>query len=68
MRAVMASHLYRVGERVTFNPGGGMAVKTYDTFTVRAQLPPLGDELQYRIKSDNEPYERVVSEPQIARA
>jgi hypothetical protein len=30
-------------------------------------LPPEGDEYQYRIKSANEPHERVVKESQMDR-
>ena len=61
------THLYQIGDKVFFNQGPGFSVKVNDAFTVRAQLPPLGDLFQYRIKSDSEPYERVVSEPQIDR-
>jgi len=67
MREATASHLYRIGEKVTFNPGIGVTVQAAGTFTVLVQLPPLGDVLQYRIKSDHEPYERVVSEHQLVR-
>jgi hypothetical protein len=68
MRTLVIGHLYLVGQTVTLNPGAGFVSKTGDTFTVRAQLPPLGDVLQYRIKSDDEPYERVVAETQLTRA
>ena len=30
-------------------------------------MPPLGQELQYRIKSNGEPYERVVTEDRLSR-
>ena len=68
MRTHLIAHLYLVGQTVTLNPGAGFISKTGDTFTVRAQLPPLGDVLQYRIKSDDEPYERVVAETQLTLA
>ena len=68
MRTLLAAHLYLVGQTVTLDPGGGFVSKTGDMFIVRAQLPPLGDVLQYRIKSDDEPYERVVAETQLTRA
>jgi hypothetical protein len=64
----MTTHLYLVGQTVTLNRGAGFISKAGDTFTVRAQLPPLGDVLQYRIKSDDEPYERVVAETQLTLA
>ncbi|HWG04328.1 MAG TPA: hypothetical protein VG271_04875 [Beijerinckiaceae bacterium] len=66
MRTTTIAHLYLVGDRVTFNPGIGSNVKAGGAFTVQAQLPPLGDVFQYRIKNDSEPYERVVSEAQLA--
>ena len=66
MRTTTIGHLYLVGEKVTFNPGIGFNVKAGGAFTVLAQLPPLRDAFQYRIKSDSEPYERVVSEAQLA--
>jgi hypothetical protein len=65
MRTHLITHLYLIGQTVTLNPGAGFISKTGETFKVRAQLPPLGDALQYRIKSDNEPYERVVAETQL---
>ena len=64
----MVAHLYLVGQTVTLNKGAGFVSKTGDTFIVRAQLPPLGHVLQYRIKSDDEPYERVVAETQLTLA
>jgi hypothetical protein len=65
MRTLLITHLYSLGQAVTLNRGAGFISKPGDLFKVRAQLPPLGDVLQYRIKSDDEPYERVVSEIQI---
>lgn len=63
----MASHSYRVGEMVFLNAHAGFSVKSDIVFTVRAHLPPRGDALQYRIKSESEPYERVVMESQLTR-
>jgi hypothetical protein len=42
-------------------------LKTANAYIVSAQLPPLGDTLQYRIKCGSEPYERVVAEHQLNR-
>ena len=63
----MASHSYPVGEIVFLNTRAGFFAKSDIIFTVRAHLPPLGDALQYRIKSESEPYERVVVESQLTR-
>jgi len=37
-------------------------------YEVLAQLPTRDGELQYRIKSDREPYQRVVKEGELERA
>jgi hypothetical protein len=62
------SHLYNVGEAVTLTPHSGHYLKTSGAYVVSAQMPPLGDVLQYRIKCASEPYERVVGEHQLTRA
>jgi hypothetical protein len=68
MIAATISHLYRVGEMVILDSHAGYFSKSDGAFTVLAQLPPLGTDLQYRIKSIAEPYQRVVLEHQLARA
>jgi hypothetical protein len=62
----MPSHRFKVGEIVAigssisrFVPGG--------VFTVIKQLPGNG-EPEYRIKSANEPHERVVRESELTKA
>ena len=64
----MSRHLYKVGEAVTLTPHSGNYLKAAGAYVVSAQMPPLGDELQYRIKCVSEPYERVVAEHQLNRA
>jgi hypothetical protein len=54
-------------------PGGSRFAHVYflesdAAFTVVAQLPALGSDFQYRIKSIGEPYERMVLEHQLTRA
>lgn len=68
MSATTIDHLYRIGELVTLNSRAGYSVKAATNFTVLAQLPPVGNDFQYRIKSVAEPYERVVLEHQLAPA
>ncbi|MFZ0558718.1 MAG: hypothetical protein WAM55_05460 [Methylovirgula sp.] len=68
MIAATVSHLYRIGEMVTLDWRAGYFPKSDGVFTVVAQMPPLGSELQYRIKSQSEPYARVAMEHQLARA
>lgn len=63
----MSQHLYMVGEQVIFGRHSGtFSPRAGGTYTVKAQLPPLGDHLQYRIKSPTEPHERVVVEHQLS--
>lgn len=64
----MSLHLYNVGDAVTLAPHSGHFLKTVGVYVISAQMPPLGDVLQYRIKCASEPYERVVAEHQIIRA
>jgi hypothetical protein len=67
MIAATISHRYRVGESVLLESRAGYALKPDALFTVVKQLPLLGPDLQYRIKSAGEPYERVVLENQLRR-
>ncbi len=62
-----ASHLYQVGEKVKLDSRAGYFSKPDEAFTVLAQLPPLGSDLQYRIKRNDEPYQRVAAEHQLTR-
>jgi hypothetical protein len=61
-------HLYRVGEVVVLDSRAGFFSKSDAAFTVIAQMPPLGSDFQYRIKSIEEPYARVVLEHHLTRA
>jgi hypothetical protein len=64
----MSRYLFEVGEPVTLTPYSGAHLKTSNVYAISAQLPPLGDTLQYRVKCASEPYERVVAEHQLNRA
>jgi len=59
------NHHHRIGQTVKIVSPRGMHFKNGLTFTVTAKLPPAGGALQYRIKNDDEPYERVVAESQL---
>ncbi len=63
----MSNHIYSIGEKVVFrsSPATIFAANA-GTFTVKAQMPPLGEQLQYRIKRDSETFERVVLEDQLS--
>jgi hypothetical protein len=65
---MMAQHLYLIGETVAMRPHRGASSKAAGPCLVKARLPPLGDSLQYRIKCDGEPYERIVLEEDLIRS
>ncbi|MGH7001858.1 MAG: hypothetical protein ACREEA_10170, partial [Stellaceae bacterium] len=48
-----------------FNSGLGIYLRRAGVFTVTKLLPPLGAELQYRVKSEGEVHERVASEHEL---
>jgi hypothetical protein len=68
MTTAAIGHLYQVGELVALDSRAGYFLKSDEAFTVVAQLPALGSELQYRIKSIGEPCQRMVLEHQLTRA
>jgi hypothetical protein len=60
-------HKFKVGQSVSFTSGPFGRGDTSRSFKVMLLLPPEGDDYQYRIKSANEPHERVVKESQLER-
>ncbi len=63
----MASHQFSVGERVSLNLSTRSPGHQADVFTVKTRLPHVGTQLQYRVKTEGEPYERVVTEGQMSK-
>jgi hypothetical protein len=61
----MQNHKYRVGQRVNFT-GPVRNNSPSGEYEILRVLPSDGGELQYRIKSKLETYERVVGEEQLA--
>jgi hypothetical protein len=59
-------HKYSVGEGVRVISTAGMWFKNGIDYKVTAALPPAAGKLQYRIKNEGEPFERVVSESQLS--
>lgn len=57
-----ASHLFRVGQTVRMTSRFGVSPNTPDFYRVTAMLPPRDNSPQYRIRSDEERHERVVTE------
>ena len=63
----MQNRKFKIGQSVSFASrpmGRGVANRTYK---VTQLLPPEGADYQYRIKSTDEPHERVVKEGQLSR-
>jgi hypothetical protein len=61
----MNRHKFGVGERVDFIPAFYRRATTTMEFEIVRQLPALNGEFFYRIKSAQEPHERVVGESQL---
>lgn len=59
-------HRFSVGDDVRVISTSGMWFKHGVDYRVTAALPPQAGKLQYRIKNEQEPFERVVSESQLA--
>ena len=60
----MSGHKFKIGQLVNYH-GPERAPGVYQ---ITQLLPPEGDTFQYRIKSRNEPHERVVKEKELERA
>jgi len=61
----VSRHKFKVGQLVHYLRRGG----AYGVYQVTQLLPPAEDEaFQYRIKSENEPHERVVKEHELRSA
>jgi hypothetical protein len=62
----LSNHNFKVGQSVLYTRiyGRGAASGVYK---VTQLLPSEGDDCRYRIKSSDEPYERVVVESELSR-
>ena len=60
-------HKFKIGQSVSFISGPYGRGDTSAIYKITQLLPPQGDDYQYRIKSSNEPHERVVKESQLSR-
>ena len=57
-------HRFKIGEIVFYASGVGSSRRS-DVFTIMQRLPAEGGNYQYRIKSADEPFDRVVKESQL---
>lgn len=61
------THQFAVGERVSLSAASLGRSEGSDIFVVKARMPHVGTQLQYRVKAENEPYDRVVTEGQLTK-
>jgi hypothetical protein len=62
----MPSHKFHIGESVMLRPAVSRNVPG-GVYEVTKQLPHNGREFEYRIKSANEPYERIAGENELIK-
>jgi len=60
-------HKFKVGQSVSFTSGPFGRGNANAVYRITQLLPLEGDDYQYRVKSANEPHERVVKEAQLNR-
>jgi hypothetical protein len=66
IRRDTAKHLFTVGQAVWMKEGlGKSAIRFRNTYRITGTLPPRGNVLQYRIRNDDEPHERVMTEDRL---
>ena len=63
----MAAHQFSVGELVSLSLSTRGPGHQADIFTVKTRMPHVGTQLQYRVKTEGEPYDRVVTEGQMSK-
>jgi hypothetical protein len=61
----MTKHMYSVGQQVSFIGRVVTYLRRAGVFTITKLLPPVGAELQYRVKNEHEGHERVASEHEL---
>jgi hypothetical protein len=67
MGNAMSDHRFKVGQTVNYTAGFSGSVKAGAVFKITQLMPAADDELQYRIRTASEPYERVAKESQLDR-
>ena len=67
MESTLNDHKFKIGQSVHYTSGPYGRGGASGIYKITQLLPPEGDDRQYRIKSANEPHERVVKESQLVR-
>ena len=60
-----ATHLFTTGQIVRLKGGVPLASQSANTYRITGTLPPRGDSPQYRIRNDDERYERVATQDSL---
>ena len=61
----MSTHKFRIGQTVFLTPSLLLDIPR-GAYVVTKKLPERDGEFEYRVKSDTEPHERIVSESQVS--
>jgi hypothetical protein len=64
-RREASTHLFAIGQAVRLRGSLGTFIKNADIYRITGTLPPQGNALQYRIRNDEERYERVTTEDSL---
>jgi hypothetical protein len=60
-----AIHLFAIGQAVRLKGGFSTVPQQGEIYRITGTLPPRGYSLQYRIRNDDERYERVTTEDSL---
>jgi hypothetical protein len=63
----LSNHKFRIGESVLYRSGIHGPSAASGVYKITQLLPSESDDCQYRIKSFDEPHERVVKESELKR-
>jgi hypothetical protein len=63
----LSDHKFKIGESVLYTSGIYARGAASGVYKVTQLLPSESDDCQYRIKSSDEPHERVVKESELKR-
>lgn len=63
----MALHRFKVGQQVEFNPSRSHLPTGGRRYEILRLLPSEQGEVSYRVKSKEEPYERIAKETELSR-
>ena len=63
----LGDHRFKVGQSVNYTSGPRSQAGSSGVYKITQLLPPEGDEQHYRIKSADEPHERVAKETDLKR-